>query len=251
MSRLMNCRSILRSRLRISDPRELFSQLIAVLGLLLAAGGLFVSYKSMQKSDEIAIQALEISKASNEIALGTRKEPAPLEFSTYDKESLQFDLTDPSSLEGELTHVIRLSNRGRVPVSGISVDLIGIEPLTYSLASPGDSVRPLPSLTWKLDFNSAVLPSGAVAIDMRKPLLLYLQRLSSQLDEQRAIYITSINFVISTRALGDSDFMGAADASKVRDRELITVKFRPDIVSKSRAIAILTDIAQPHRVYTP
>lgn len=251
MSRFIERISVFRKRSGVSRTNDPIGQLIAVLGLLLAAGGLFVSYQSMLKSDKIAAQALEMSRITNEIALGTKREPGILEFPYSNDKGPQFDFTDRSALKEELKQVIRLSNHGKRPVAGLSADLIGIEPLTYSLSNPGASVRPLPALTWKLEFNSAVLPSGAVAIDVRKPLLLYLQRLTALLDNQNATYTTSINFVISTRSPGESDFMGMPDASKMRDRELITIRFKPDIVKTEDARAILSSSVDPHRVYTP
>ena len=239
-------------QLRNIAPRSIpFSEIIAVLGLLVAAAGLFVSYKAIQKSDKIAAQALELSKSANEIALGTRREAGTLEFTAEDSESFQFDFTVPKNLRNEFVHVIRLSNGGRRPASGISASLIGIEPLTYALSDPSVSIHPLPSMEWKVELSSAVQPSGAVMLDVRKPLLIYLQKLSERLADKDALYKTSINIVISTRSAGDDSFIGAANSSQFKDRELVTLLFRPSVVKTEDAKAILRDGSEPHRVYTP
>lgn len=243
--------SLFRQRKNLAPMSIPFSEIIAVVGLLVAAAGLFVSYKAMQKSDKIAEQAFELSKTANEIALGTRREAGILEFTAEDSESFQFDFTHPSNLRNEFANVIRLSNSGRRPASGVSASLIGIEPLTYALSDPSDPVRSLPSIEWKVELSSAVQPSGSVMLDVRKPLLNYIRKLSERLAEKDATYKTSINIVISTKSAGDENFIGAPNTGQIKDRELITLLFRPSIVSTEDASAILLDVAEPHRIYTP
>ncbi|MGG6463719.1 hypothetical protein [Solilutibacter silvestris] len=205
----------------------------------------------MKKSDKIATQALEISKTANDIALGTKIEPGILEFSTLDRSDFQYDFTDQSSLKDELRYVIHLYNRGHRPISAVSAQIIGVEPLTYQLSNPGFAIRSLPSFDWKLDFNSAVLPSGSVAIDIRKPILVYLKKLSGQLPQKNSVYMTSINFVVSTKSVGDDDFIGISGNQKIHDRELITIRFIPSIIKTEIATTILSEDTEQHRVYSP
>lgn len=234
----------------MTDHRDSLSKWLGILGLIVAGGGLVVSHEAMIRSDETSKQALELSKISNEIALGTKREQGTMIFSEKGDDAILFDLSDPLSLKGDLIKTIAFFNAGQLPASGISAELIGIEPMTYSLSNSENSISPLPSVMWDLNFSSAVLPSGVVTIDMRRPLLIYLKKLSSQLENKESIYNTTLNMVVSTKTIGNESFVGAPAEQSGFDRRLITVKFRPSIIEAADTAAILANNNEPHRVYT-
>lgn len=224
---------------------------LALMGLVVSLVALYVSYDSARTTNRIASQALETSRQANEIALGIRREPAILQFSDGSDKKYQFDFTSVESIGRDLKQSVQLENDGQKNIEGARFEIIGVEPLTYPLSDPAKEIRPLPSLDMTINFNSVIQPGGFVNIDFRKPILQYLSKLQAQILNKQDIYVTSFNVVVTPKAQGESAFAGAPSKASPRDRELMTVKFKSEVITSDAAKKVLEDEAITNRVFSP
>lgn len=227
------------------------AELLALISLVVSITSLYVSYDSAKSTNRIATQAMEISNQANNIALGVVREPALLEFPSIYSEPQEFNFTSIDFIQKNLSQIIHLKNEGKRGIEGATIELVGVEPLTYAMQAPSKDIRPLPSIVTSLTFNSAIQPGGSASVDFRKPILEYLSKLSGQISNRDQLYSTSINVVVTPRAMGDLAPIGAPLKQSPRDRELITVKFKIGVVDSAVAKQILSSPSLPNRVFSP
>lgn len=218
--------------------------------ILISVLAIYFAYDGTKSSNAIAMQALETARQANEIALGRIREPSILQFSDDDERKFHFNFTSAAELEREENSFIYFTNDGKKPVEGAVFDVIGIDSLTYSLDAPSIRVENLPSTNLTVTFNSAVQPAGAVRLDVRKFLLQYLKMLADKVPDKNSTYNTVVNVVIVPRALGESIAVGAPTKSSPRDRKLLTIIFKANVIDSDIAKKILSDPYVPHRIYS-
>ncbi len=160
-----------------------------------------------------------------------------------------FDFTEAQSLTEDLKHYVSLKNVGKKAVDALAIEVIGITGLTYRLSPPLLDIRPLPAINARVELRSALQAEGAVHLDVRRLLLLYLAELQSSLPKGEAEYSTVVNVVLAPKATNEQTPAGADLDRTTRDRYLLTVKFRPSILESTEAKRILSTESIPHRVY--
>lgn len=225
------------------------SALAAVVGLAVSVVALIVATLGARASNKLASEALETSRQANNIALGLVREPAVLEFAVSGSDQFFFDLSNPHELMHELEKYVTLQNVGKRAVDSIAFELIGIKGLTRQLSDPSREFPVLPSVTARLDLRSALQPRGLMHVDMRRYLLMYLQKLAPGLPERDATYDTAVNVVLAPRAVNESTPAGAAMGLTKDDRRLLTVRFTPGVLESGEARTVLADEAVQHRIY--
>lgn len=223
----------------------------AVLSIFISVAAVYYAYDGTRASNDIAMQALKTARQANEISLGKIREPSILQFSYDSEKKFHFNFTSASDLEYELKLYIDLTNDGNKVVEGAAFEVVGIDSLTYSVDDPSIRLKNLPSTNLTVTFNSAVQPEGAVRLDIRKLVLQYLRKLELQDYDKNAIYSAAVNVVTTARGLGEPIAVGAPTKSSPRDRQLLTIFFKPSVIDSDIAKKILSDPYSPHRVFSP
>jgi hypothetical protein len=226
------------------------AEAIALVGVVISAIALYVSFEGTKSTNQIASQALETSRQANAIALGTVREPAVLQF-TDTSELKRFSFTSTDAIQQELEQVLQLRNDGKKDIDGATLELVGVDGLTYLASDSSQEIHHLPSVNVTITFNSAIQPDGLVLIDIRKPILEYLARLNERVANGKTNYVTGINIVVTPKAVGASAPVGAPSKLSPRDRELITVEFNGDVVTSDVAKKILESETIANRVFSP
>jgi len=225
------------------------SALAALGSFVISIAAFLVAKYSSKNSLKIAMEALKTARQANDIALGRISEPPVVEIFSKHDEIMEF--SDPAGLIEDLKLVISIQNSGKVAIDAIGMELIGIVPLTYLVEDATKEVRPLPSVKIIIDLDAMILSKGLAHIDMRLPILLYLERLVEFLPDTSKIYITSINVVLSPKAKGDDVPSGVPSGITKKDRTLITVKFDPAVMEADIIKALFKERVFKHRVYSP
>jgi hypothetical protein len=229
----------------------LASPAVTVGSLLISIASLYVAYDGAKSSNTLAAQALATARQANEIALGRIREPSILQFSGSDENNYKFNFTSTTDLERELHPSVYLTNDGKKAVEGAVFEVVGIEPLTYRVDDPSISVKQLPSIILTATFNSAVQPGGAVHFDIKKMVLQYLAKLATQITDKNATYNTVVNVVITPKGLGEAVAVGAPTKFSPRDREILTIVFKANVLDSEVAKKILSEPYVPNRVFSP
>jgi hypothetical protein len=228
------------------------SALAAVASLVVSLGALWISVMGTRSSVSISSEALQTARQANDIALGRLREPSIIEFAEGGlSQAFKFDFTTPGALSQPLTQYFTVRNSGRTNIDAISIEAIGIEPLTYLLADPGQDIKHLPSINIDFKFRAALLPDGLAHIDIRKLVLEYLAKLEPLLPIKDGIYISSINIVLTPKATTENTPTGAPSSLSKNDRRLISVQFIPTLMNSEEAKQIINDPQIPNRVFTP
>jgi len=228
---------------------EMISALAAVVSFVVSAIALYVAFAGTKTTNQIATEALKTARQANEISLGLVREPAVLEFAFYDASNFTFDFTDPTVLKKELKTIITVQNTGKKAIDAVSLEIIGIDGLTQLLSNPTLEFRSLPAHSARLDFREALQPQTLAHMDIRKYLLVYLEKLCSQLPDRKGIYSTVVNVVLSPKATNESIPSQAGTSVTQNDRRLITIKFSPAVLDSVEAKAVLQSNDIAHRVY--
>ncbi len=223
--------------------------LAAVGSLIISIIALLVSTSSSNNNARIVAEALQTARQANEIALGRIYEPPVVEI--YSRHQKPMSFVDANSLDLDLEYVVSIRNKGKVPVDALGLELIGIQPFTYPVNDPRQSINPLPAYKQTLELDTAISPGGLAHIDLRRPILMYLLKLRKVLNDQSMEYSTDINIVLSPRATGQNTPLAIPLDLKVRDRVQITVVFHSSIVESVQAKRIISEGVIMHRVYSP
>jgi hypothetical protein len=226
---------------KVAAVSALLSMLISVVALLVASSG-------TDKSTAIATEALASARQANEIALGKlRASPIVEIFSSKDF----YDFTSADELKEPMKVIISISNSGEVPIDGLRMELIGIEPFTYKDGEADIPIRSLPSIYFDGKIGTMILPNGLAHIDIRIAILQYLVNLEKILPEKNSSYRTTINIVLMPKAAGEALPTGVRSKDTRDDRMLVTVHFHPSILSSDLAKRLLSETENAHRVYSP
>lgn len=228
---------------------EMISALAAIVSLVVSAIALYIAFAGTKMTNQIATEALKTARQANEISLGLVREPAVLEFAFSDASKFTFDFTEPTVLKEELKTIITVKNTGKKAIDAVSLEIIGIVGLTQLLSNPAIEFRPLPAHSARLDFREALQPQALAHIDIRKYLLVYLEKLRSQLPDRNGIYSTVVNVVLSPKATNESTPSPAGISVTKNDTSLITIKFSPAVLDSVEAKAVLQSNDIAHRVY--
>lgn len=228
---------------------EKISTVAAVGGLAVSVAALLVAVQGTRSSTILATEALETSRQANSIALGLVREPAVIEFYESGNEKFTFDFTKTQALAEDLVHYVSVRNQGKKTVDALAIEVIGINGLTYRLSPPLLEIRSLPAVSIRMDLRSALQPDGAMHIDVRKMLFLYLKELGPLLPPGDFEYSTVVNVVLAPKAINETISAGAGTDKATNDRRLITVKFRPSILESPAAKKEMESTAIPHRIY--
>ena len=110
---------------------RLLEVLFAGLAFAVSVLALWFSISSSKQSNEIATQALAISKQANDIAVGRTREYPLIEIGEVRSKGSAFISVD-AARNAEI--LLTIKNRGNVPLSGVQLLIIGLSGLTYSLA---------------------------------------------------------------------------------------------------------------------
>jgi len=227
---------------------EKITAIAALISIAISVVALLVAKSGSEKSSLIASEALKTARQSNDIALGRLRESPVIEIFSYDE---LLDFTNVKVLKEKLKITIGIRNSGEVAIDGLSMELIGIEPLTYPEHNPDNEIRPLPSIKANLGLDTTIQPDALTHIDMRIPLLRYLKELSDIVIEKNTIYKTVINVILQPKAIGDSLPSGVLSSDTQHDRKLIKLRFKPEVLNSEIAKKLLNDEIIPHRVYSP
>lgn len=228
------------------------SAFAAIASLMVSGGALWISVSGTESSIKIASEALQSARQANDIALGRLREPSIIEFTeSGTSKYFQFDFTTPGALSQSLKQYFTVRNSGQTNIDALSIEVIGIEPFTYLLANPGQSIEPLPYINIDFKFRTALQPNGAAHIDIRKIVLEYLAKLASQLTMKNGVYTTSINIVLTPKATTETTPIGAPSELSKNDRRMISVKFTPELISSEEAKQLIKDSEIQNRVFIP
>ncbi|RNC67290.1 MAG: hypothetical protein ED859_15190 [Desulfuromonadales bacterium] len=227
---------------KVTAISTLISVIISVVAIVVAVIG-------TRTSSKIATEALETARQANDISLGRLKEPPAVEIVSVTAQELDF--TDPKVLSEDLKTIIQVRNIGKVPIDGLSVELIGISPLTYPIDNFSQVVRPLPSVLKDISLKTILQPEALANIDLRLLVLLYLEELDKQIQDKQLTFHSTINIVLHPKAIGDTLPSGVLSAITKKDRVIIKIRFKEAILSSDKAIELLKSKNVFHRVYAP
>lgn len=228
------------------------SALAAVASLLVSVCALWVAVSGARSSLGVATEALTSARQANDIALGRLREPSIVEFAFAQKSGgFDFDFTDPEALSEPLKQIITIHNAGNTNVDSVSIEVIGIEPLTYLLLDPSLEIRSLPSIDVDIRFRSVLQPDGLAHIDVRKMILEYLVAIGPKLPDRNAVYVSMINVVLAPKSISESAAIGATSTLTGDDRRFLAVKFIPSVIEGDQATQILNSSEVKTRVYAP
>jgi len=230
---------------------EKISVAIALVSLLVSAIAVINSRTAAQSSLDVANEALSTARQTNDIALGRVREPAVVEFAARQGDEFEFDFTNDVLTAEELEYCIMVRNSGKVSVDVISFEAVGITPFTYLMTDPDEPIRPLPSISLRVNLRSALQPGALANIDYRKIVLKYLEKLEPRLQDKDSIYNTVINLVMDPKAVNHTVPFGAPGTLTKDDRRMLIVKFKPSVVYGEKAKIILDESEIPNRVYSP
>lgn len=231
---------------------EMVSALAAIASLIVSAIALYVAFTGTKTTNQVATEALKTARQANEISLGLVREPAVLEFAFSDTSKFTFDFTDPTALKEELKTIITVKNTGKKAIDAVSLEIIGIVGFTQLMSDPTVEFRSLPAYSTRLDFHAALQPQALAHIDIRKYLLVYLEKLRpqlTQLTDRTGAYSTVVNMVLSPKATNESTPSPAGFSVTQNDRRLITIKFSPVMLDSVEAKAVLHSNDIAHRVF--
>ncbi len=202
--------------------------------------------KKAKKAIEIAEKAVEVANNANDISL-SRMRAAPLVDIRNIKSTI--DLSTLESLSKDFSIMISIENKGDIAFQNIHLELIGITPYTYKKGDTNSIVRPLPSITHNVNLDVMIHPYNYANIDLRLPLIAYLEKLSSQLKYENTLYQTQINLMVLPTAVGDP-LPSGVDERGCKDRELIVVLFKPsDYTNEKVKLYRDNENNLTHRVY--
>lgn len=228
---------------------EMISALAAVVSFVVSAIALYVAFAGAKTTNQIATEALKTARQANEISLGLVREPAVLEFAFSNASQFTFDFTDPIVLKEGLKTIITVKNTGKKAIDAVSLEIIGINGLTQLMSNPNVDFSSLPAYPARLDFREALQPQALAHIDIRKYLLVYLEKLSSQLPDRTGIYSTVVNVTLSPKATNEPTPSPAGISVTKNDTRLITIKFSPAVLDSVEAKAVLQSNNIEHRIY--
>lgn len=232
---------------------DLFKESIPLITIITAIATFFISNSNARNAQRKAKKALEIAEKANKLAFEAieitrrrlRAEPL-VHISSVGK---KIDLTSLKSLGENFSHMLTIKNKGEIAFENLYMELIGITPETYKVSNPDHIIRPLPSVTHNVDLTVMIHPHNLANIDLRKPLISYLDKLSMQLKYENESYRTVINLLLLPTAVGDPLPSGVNRAG-CEDRVLIAITFNPADFTKEKIESYLShsqDIT--HRVY--
>lgn len=227
---------------------EKIAAISALLSVLISVVALLVARSGSDRSLEIAKEALASARSANEIALGKIRALPIVEIYNYDE---FYDLTVADVLYEPLKIKMSIRNSGEIPIDAISMELIGIEPLTFQDNDQDRPIRSLPSIHFDGKIKTMILPDGLAHVDIRIALLKYLVELEKILPDKDASYRTTMNLVLIPKAVGEELPSGVRSEDSREDRKLVTVHFTPSVLSSDIAKKLLVDPENAHRVYSP
>jgi hypothetical protein len=227
----------------------MISALAAVVSIVVSMIALYIAFAGTKTTNQIATEALKTARQANEISLGLVREPAVLEFVHSDQSRFIFDFTNPTALKEELKTIITVQNAGKKAIDAVDIEIVGINGLTQLLSNPSIEFRSLPAHSARLDFRTALQPKAIAHIDVRKYLLIYLEKVNTQLPDPTGIYSTVVNVILSPKATNESTPSPAGLSVTKNDTHVLTIKFSPVILGSTEAKAVLQGNYVAHRVY--
>ncbi|MDH4943826.1 hypothetical protein [Sulfurimonas sp. C5] len=225
---------------------EKLTLLLAVISIIVSLFTIYISTKNAENSNRLAEEALKISRQSNEISLGLVKELPAIEIITENK---KFDFTNTNTLQEDLKNVLTIKNIGKVPIDALHMEVIGITPFTYPLDEPNAVMRPLPSISISIPFDAMLLPNALAHVDLRLPIMKYLSKLT--IHDQTIPYTSMINIVLAPKSINENTPSGISSNVTTKDRILVTVLFKPSILSEEFSKKILKNEKIIHRIFSP
>ncbi|MFM2589660.1 hypothetical protein [Vibrio sp. TBV020] len=232
---------------------DFFKESIPLITLIIAVATFFISNFNARKAQGKAKEALELAEKANKLAFDAteitkrRFRSEPLVHINSVEQNI--DLTSLESLGKNFSHILQIKNKGEIAFEDLSMELIGIAPKTYPITDPNNIIRPLPSVTHDVGLTVMIHPHNLANIDLRKPLISYLGKLSKQLEYEDEIYHTVINLMLLPTAVGDPLPSGVNRAG-CEDRVLITIKFKPVDFTEEKIETYLSHSQDlTHRVY--
>ena len=187
---------------------------------------LWFSISSTKQSNEIAAQALAISKQANDIAVGRTREYPLTEIGEVRSKGSAFTSVDAAK-NAEI--LLTIKNRGNVPISGVQLLVIGLSGLTYSLEDATEQYRDLSSLRYTIAFDEQLTPNGIAHLDIKVPILKYLHNLNPPFAHPNVVHRSVFNVVVLSKRAGE-DLPIQTPGLPVKDREIITVEYIPAII---------------------
>lgn len=228
---------------------EKITAIAAVISILISILALYFAKSGSDKSTSIAIEALKTARQANKIAFGRLRESPVIEiFSKHDE---RMNFTNEENIQNDLEVVISIHNTGKISIDGLSMELIGIKPLTYQLGDETKPIEPLPSIKININLDTIIQPDALAHIDLRLPVLMYLKQLNKIIPNKSKQYMSSVNVVLHPKAVGDSLPTGVLSKDTTKDRVFIKLLFLASITETKVAIKLLSENNVIHRVYSP
>lgn len=227
---------------------EKTTALAALFSVLISIYALYITKISSEENTKIAIEALQTSRQSNDIALGLNKELPIIKFTDED---YKFDFTNKNSLDEDFKQKVLVKNTGKIAIDGLSIEVIGIEPFTYPLDTPSEEVKPLPSFIIDVKLNSTLQPDASALIDIRLVILKYLEKFEKTITDKDRKYSSTINVILLAKTINSS--LPSSGPSKVplQDRQLFRIIFKQSIVNSKLGKELLKKNEIMNRVFPP
>jgi hypothetical protein len=232
---------------------DLFDHAIPLILFFIAVVTFFVTNKNARnaskkakKAIEVAEKAVDVANNANKISLSRMRSAPLVDIKNFES---TIDLSNTEVFSKNLSVMITIKNKGEIAFENIHLELIGITPNTYKKEDVNSLVRPLPSITHNMKLGVMIHPYYFANIDLRLPLITYLEKLSSQLKFEDTLYQTQVNFVLLPTAVGDP-LPSGVDSPGCKDRQLIIVLFKPsDYTNEKVKLYRENENNLTHRVY--
>ena len=226
---------------------DLLKDSAAIISVVISTAAFFMANKTARNTKRQTELAIAKAEEANRISK-SRQRTAPL-LDIYDI-SEEIELLDLSLFDKDLETKLSLKNKGDIAFENIHLELIGICPFTFKIGVEDEPVRPLPSILYDCNIKTMIQPKSLAHIDLRKPILDFIVKLSSQLMYENTHYNTRVNVVVLPTAVGDPLPSGTSPES-CEDTKLINIRFNPNDF-KGEKIQKYSNGHQDlsHRVYT-
>jgi hypothetical protein len=222
------------------NRKDIIELAMAGVAIILSVLALVISTWSNHiagESRDVAREALAVSQKGNDIAQGVVRVYPVIEVDSDVKGALVLQTVDQVA-KSEALFFIR--NRGKLPIRGLHLFLVGLSGLTYAINDPNDQYRAIDRIRIPVLFEEQLAAGGNALVDLRHPVVQYLHGLKLAYKDPKKVYRMVINVVVLPQALGQ-ELPIETPGQEDKDRRILTVEYIPDVVWSKDVESILKE----------
>jgi hypothetical protein len=209
--------------------------------LIISAAALVTSFYSYKESTRVSTLALATARQANDISIGRIHEYPEINIAATGNLSL---LTLPQ----QHTVAWNIWNTGNKPITALTVRLIVLSGLTYSLAlTPMDEPKLFGDFVdYKIMLGEQLPPDAFVRLHMTKPVLTYLRNLRGAYADQTAAYRSSLNVIILPHESGTTP---PIQSLVKKDRDILSIDYIPAVLRSDEFGKYVDTLEETNPIY--